>query len=166
MVWAKKLPASQPLHVWPGTALSRLFWGLSKAHHGKEAVSVGMLRGARARQGGETRDLAQQLGHNEEENSYSCILINVTTTMHFCQTLSLFSEIFILRSSCVWWSLTPQSVLQNKHPHCHRFISCTKYSPTASNIRLDLMLEPFPISLTYWKHYTIPVYCVHLLPAD
>lgn len=72
MVWAKKLPASQPLHVWPGTALSRLFWGLSKAHHGKEAVSVGMLQGARARQGGETRDLARQLGDNEEENSYSC----------------------------------------------------------------------------------------------
>ena len=27
---------------------------------------------------------AQQLGHNEEENSHSCIQINVTTTMCFC----------------------------------------------------------------------------------
>lgn len=34
-----------------------------------------------SRGGGETRDPARQLGHNEE-NSYSCIPINVTTTMN------------------------------------------------------------------------------------
>lgn len=71
LVWAKKLPASQPLRVWPGTALSRVLWGLSKAHHGEEAVSVGMLRGCQGTAGGETGDPAQQFGHNEVENSYS-----------------------------------------------------------------------------------------------
>lgn len=52
MMRAKKLPASQPLHVWPGTALSGLLWGLSKAHHGKEAVSVGMRWGCQGTAGG------------------------------------------------------------------------------------------------------------------
>lgn len=66
---AKKLPASQSVHVWPGTALRRVFWGLSKAHHSEEAVSVGMLQGCQGPVGGETRDPAWQPGHNEQENT-------------------------------------------------------------------------------------------------
>lgn len=65
---AKKLPASQSLHVWPGTALRRVFWGLSKAHHSEEAVSVGMLQGCQGPVWGETRDPAWQPSHNEQEN--------------------------------------------------------------------------------------------------
>lgn len=37
--------APQPLRVWPGTALSSLFRGLSKAHQHKEAVAAGGPRG-------------------------------------------------------------------------------------------------------------------------
>lgn len=60
-MWAKKLPASQPLHVWPGTALSSLFWGLSKAHHDKEAVATGMLQGCQGPVGGGRGDKPETL---------------------------------------------------------------------------------------------------------
>lgn len=102
MVRAKKLPASQPLHVYPGTALSSLFWDLSKAHHGEEAISVGRLWVCQRTAGGRNQRPAQQLGHNEEENSYYFIPIKVTTTMHFCPTppppILLFSFFYFICS--------------------------------------------------------------------
>lgn len=89
---AKNLPASQPPHVWAGTTLSGPFRGLSKAHHGEEAVSVGMLRECQGTVGERNQSLAQQLGHNEEENSHSCIQINVTITIRFCPTFIFFTQ--------------------------------------------------------------------------
>lgn len=95
LVRAKKLPASQPLRVWPGTALSRVLWGLSKAHHGEEAVSVGMLRGCQGTAGGETGDPAQQFGHNEVENSYFCFPINVSKAVKCCHMFD-FHETYLV----------------------------------------------------------------------
>lgn len=94
-VRAKKLPASQPLHVWPGTALRSVFWGLSKAHHSEEAISVGMLQGCQGPVGGETRDPAWQPGHNEQENTL------------------VFPLMFQQQSTFVPLILIPQVTLQN-----------------------------------------------------
>lgn len=46
-------------------------------------------------QGGETRDPAWQLGHNEKENSHSCIHVNVTITMHFCPMFFSLLKLFL-----------------------------------------------------------------------
>lgn len=94
MIWAKKLPASQPLHVWPGTVLSRLFGACQKLITARKLSLWGCCRDARARQEGETRDPAWQFNHNEEENSYSCIPINVATTMKFCPTFYSLRLVF------------------------------------------------------------------------
>ena len=78
---AKHPPAAPCLWGWHSIK-GGLFWGLSKSHHGEEAVSVGMLRGCQGTAGErirETRDLfffsvcpAARFIYNEEKKSHSC----------------------------------------------------------------------------------------------
>lgn len=92
---AASIPAA-PCLAWH--SIKRAVLGPVKSPSWQRKPSLwGCCGGARARQGGETRDPAQQLGHNEEGNySYSCIRINATATIHFCPTFFSLLEHFIL----------------------------------------------------------------------
>ncbi len=95
LITAKKLPAFCSATVWAGTAV--------KAVKNSSRWGSRLSRDASSCQGtvGEENGAAcpAACDHNEEENSHSCIQINVTTTMCFCPTFFFFF--------CLYYSKPP-----------------------------------------------------------
>lgn len=99
LITAKKLPAFCSATAQPGTAVKPVKnssrWGSRLSRDASSCQgTVGEENGAAC---------PAACDHNEEENSHSCIQINVTTTMCFCPTF--FSPPLILLKASVPFSI-------------------------------------------------------------
>lgn len=95
---AKKLPSS---YVWAGTGNAEACQKLITA---RKPPQQGCTRMPGHGRGEKAEPLAQQHGHNEQENAHSCIHITVTT-MCFCL---LFSCLVLLEA--LFWTAAVEDV--------------------------------------------------------